>query len=191
MNNENAESNKYVLVIGIFEGETKATAVVEDLLEKDFAADMISLLHKASGPGDDMLGLAYSNNQERVKVWGKHGLIWGALWGLLAGASGMFVFPGIGALFAAGPIVDILGGIIAGAAIGGGAMAGAAVITDFTGALQKIGIPEEKLDIIHSAVEQGHFIVILHCDNDQQAERYAIQLRHAAADSTIIIPVAY
>lgn len=191
MDNKITVDNKPVLVIGIFEGENKATAIVEKLLEHDFAADRISLLHKASGPGDDMLGLAYSNSEERVKVWGKHGMVWGALWGLLAGASGIFVLPGIGALLAAGPIVEVLGSVIAGVAIGGGAMAGAAVITEFTSVLHKIGVPKEKLDIIHHAVEIGHFIVILHCDNEQQAERYAIQLRHAAADPTIVIPIAY
>lgn len=177
------------IVVGVFHGEAKATLTVESLLEHDFSADRISLLHKASGPGDDMLGLAYSNSEERVKVWGKHGIIWGALGGLLAGASGMFFFPGVGALLAAGPIVEVLGSAIAGAAIGGGTMAGAAVLTEFASALHKMGIPEMQLNIIHQAVEKGDFILILHCDEEAQAERYAIQLRHAGADPVIVIPV--
>jgi hypothetical protein len=58
---------RLILVVGIFDGEIKATSAVEQLLEQDFAADRISLLHKASGPGDDMLGLIYSSSEERVK----------------------------------------------------------------------------------------------------------------------------
>ena len=194
MSNETTEQtdNHYArlrLVVGVFDDETLATRTVEGLLECDFAADRISLLHKASGPGDDMLGLAYSNSEERIKVWSKHGIIWGALWGLLAGASGMFIFPGVGALLAAGPIVEVLGGTIAGAAIGISTMAGAAVVTEFASALHKMGIPEKQLNIIHQAVEKGAFIVILHCDEEPQAERYAIQLRHAGADPVIVIPV--
>tara|TARA_R110001606_G_scaffold399222_1_gene582327 strand:+ start:59625 stop:60212 length:588 start_codon:yes stop_codon:yes gene_type:complete len=179
---------RLVLIVGIFDNEGKATRVVEKLLEQDFAADRISLLHKASGPGDDMLGLIYSNSEERVKVWSKHGIIWGALWGLLAGASGMFIFPSIGALLAAGPIVEAMVSVIAGATIGGGAMAGAAVLTELASALHKMGIPKTELKIIHHAVEQGNFIVILHCAKEE-AEHYSILLRHTEADPVIAIPI--
>lgn len=58
---------RVILVVGIYDGEIKAKSAVEQLLERDFAADRISLLHKASGPGDDMLGLIYSSSEERVK----------------------------------------------------------------------------------------------------------------------------
>lgn len=176
---------RLVLVVGIFDDEYKATAVVEKLLEQDFAADRISLLHKSSGPGDDMLGLIYSNSQERVKVWSKHGIIFGALWGFLTSVSVMFI--GIETSDAAG-IANILVSSISGAVIGGAAMAAAALLTEFTSALHKIGIPKADLNAIHHAVEQGYFIVILHCA-EKQAEHYTIQLRHTGAQTVVAIPI--
>ena len=180
---------RLILVVGIFEGEIKATNTVEKLLEQDFAADRISLLHKASGPGDDMLGLIYSNSKERVKVWIKHGVIWGALWGLLAGASGMVLIPSIGKLTTVGAIADALGIALTAAVIGGVAMAVAAVLTELASAVHKVGIPKADLNAIHCAIEQGSFIVLLHCSDDVQAERYIIQLRHQGAEPVIAIPV--
>jgi len=181
---------RMVLVVGTYDKESKATRAVERLIEKDFQADRISLLHKSGGLGDDMLGLSYSNTEERMKVWGEHGALWGALWGLLAGATGMFIFPGIGALMAAGPIVEALGGAIAGAALGGGAMAGAAAVTELASALHRIGIPETELAAIHTDIEKGRFIVILHCA-PKQADKYAIQLKWAGADPVVNIPIEH
>ena len=184
------EQARMVLVLGTYENEGQATRAVEKLIEQDFPADRISLLHKSGGPGDDMLGLTYSSTGERVKIWGEHGAFWGALWGLLAGATGMFVFPGVGALLAAGPIVEALGGAIAGATLTGGAMAGAAALTELGSALHRIGIPETELAAIHSAIEKGRFIVILHCDPGQ-ADQYSTHLKWAGADLVVEIPIMH
>lgn len=181
---------RLILVVGIFDGEIKATRLVEKLLEQDFAADRISLLHKASGPGDDMLGLIYSNSQERVKIWSQHGIIWGSLWGLLASVSGMSILSDVDALVAAGPIVEALASVLTSAIIGAGVMACAAVLTELASTLHKIGIPKAELNRIHRAVEQGNFLVILHC-TEQQVESYTIQLRNAGAEPVIAIPVVF
>jgi hypothetical protein len=181
---------RLVLVVSTYDSESKATRAVEKLIEKDFPADRISLLHKSGGFGDDMLGLTYSNTEDRMKVWGEHGAFWGALWGLLAGATGLFVFPGIGALMAAGPVVEALGGAIAGATLGGGAMAGAAAVTELASALHRIGIPETALAAIHNDIEKGQFTVILHCA-PEQAEKYAIQLRWDGADTVVELPIEH
>jgi hypothetical protein len=180
----NKQHARLILVVGIFDGEIKATRAVEKLLEQDFAADRISLLHKASGPGDDMLGLIYSSSEERVKIWSKHGITWGALWGLLAGSSSMFILPSDGAL----TVVKVIGSGLTGAIIGGVAMAGAAVLTELASAIHKMGIPKAELNMIHCAIQQGSFIVILHC-SEQQAERHTIQLRHQGAEPVIAIPI--
>lgn len=176
------------MVIGSFSDKNKATAVVERLLEQDFAADRISLLHKTSGPGDDMLGLIYSNSKERIKIWSKHGIIWGALWGLLASISGIFISLGIGSSSVIDAIVEVLVSIIGGTAIGGVTMAAAALLAEFASTVHKIGIPEADLNAIHHAIKQGDFIVILHCA-EEQAEHYVIRLRHTGAQSVIAIPI--
>lgn len=186
-----SQSARLELVVGVFDTEKKATRIVEKLIDEDFPPDRMSVLSQSgSGTGDDMLGLAYTNTNERVKVWGEQGAAWGALWGLLAGATGLFVLPGIGPLLAAGPIVQALGGAITGATLGGGVLAGAAILGELASALHSIGIPKKDIETIHQAIEHGRFVVILHCDPGK-AEPYSIQLGWAGADPVLLLPVAH
>lgn len=178
-----ANKERLDLAVGVFNDQDKATALVEKLIEKDFPPDRISLLHQSGGTGDDMLGISYSDTGERIKVWGEQGAFWGTIWGLLAGATGMFVLPGVGPLMAAGPIVDAIAGAIAGGALTSGVMAGAAALTNLASALHKLGIPEESLQEIHELVEQGNYVVILHCSSDE-IEDCEAKLRAAGADKT-------
>jgi len=110
--------------------------------------------------------------------------------GAVGRRNGVFVFPGVGALLAAGPIVEALGGAIAGATLTGGAMAGAAALTELASALHRIGVPETELATIHGDIEKGRFIVILHCSPDL-SEKYTIQLRWAGADTIVEIPIEH
>ncbi len=179
---------RLMLLVGIFDNGKDATNAVEKLLEEDFPADRISLLQKAKGHGDDMLGLSYSNTEQRVKVWSKQGIVWGSLWGLLTGLSGLFVLPGMGALLVAGPIVNALGGAVAGATLGGGAMAGAAILTELASALHELGIPKKELELIHQRIEQGDYIVILHCA-ENEANDFNRNLKWSGAEPVISLPI--
>ncbi len=177
------------LAVGVFDDSDKATKLVEKLVAEDFPQDRISLLHKSGGSGDDMLGITYQNDSERIKVWGEHGALWGALWGLLAGATGMFVVPGLGALMAAGPVVEAITAAIAGGVLTGGAMAGAAALTGLAAALHRMGIPEDVLQKVHDAVEQGSYVVILHC-SEEEVDGCLTKIRWAGADQSYDFPVA-
>ncbi len=144
--------------------------------------DQMSLLHRGGGMGDSPLGIVYSGPGERIKVWGEQGVLWGALGGLLAGLSGLFLVPGIGAVFAAGPIVEALvGGIV-----GGTTLVGAAALTSITMALRRMGVPEEKLTLLHSAIDGGSYVVMLHTDAAQSA-KLTQQLGGAGAESVFEI----
>ena len=177
-----------MLVVGVFDAEEKASRAVARLIEEDFPADRLSLLHRTGGSGDDLLGLAWSNTAERVKVWGEHGVLWGALWGLLAGATGLFVLPGLGPVLAAGPVVEALAGAIAGAAVSGGVMAGAAVVAELSSALHRLGIPRSVIAQIQRAVQEDKFVLILHCEPDE-AHHFASRLGWAGADPVVVMPV--
>ena len=178
------------LVVGIYSNQERAQQLVEKLIHEDFPMDRISLLSRAGGSGDDMLGVTFHDTADRMKAWGKHGAFWGAVWGLLASASGMFVLPGLGPLLVAGPIVEALGAAIAGAAVAGSTMAGAAAVSHLASALHRIGIPEEELEQIESAIETGHCVVILHCA-PEEAEKQSHTLAWSGADPIYQLPVKY
>lgn len=178
------------LVVGVYTDQARAQQLVEKLIAEDYPMDRISLLSRVGGAGDDILGVTYHDTTERMKVWGKHGAFWGAVWGLLASATGMFVLPGLGPLLVAGPIVEAFSAAIAGAAVAGGTMAGAAAISQLASALHRIGIPEEQLQQIEAAIEAGHYVVILHCASDE-AENMAHTLAWAGAEPIYQLPVRY
>ena len=145
----------------VFDNPDGARIAVEEMIKHDFPMDQVSILHKAGGQGDDFLGIAYSNEKERFKVWGTQGALWGGLGGLLAGAAGLFLLPGIGSVLIAGPLIDA----IVGAAVGAGMMTTGAVATHLTIALRRLGIPEDKLEILHQAVIDGKTLVLINCGN--------------------------
>jgi len=93
-----------------------------------------------------------------MKAWGKHGVFWGGLWGMLAVAAGLFIIPGVGTVAAAGYIVEA---IVGGAAAGAGAMAGAAALSQLSIAFHRAGIPEEKILALHKAIEEGKYLLML------------------------------
>ncbi|MBU1425810.1 MAG: hypothetical protein KKH12_15705 [Gammaproteobacteria bacterium] len=146
----------------VFDKADNARALVEEMIKHNFPMDQVSILHKAGGQGDDFLGIVYSNEKERFKVWGEQGALWGSLGGLLAGAAGLLLLPGIGPVLIAGPLIDA----IAGAAVGAGLMTAGAAATHLTFALRRIGIPEDKLETLHQAVMDGKTLVLMHCGND-------------------------
>ncbi len=177
------------LLIGVFDKESQAEALVERLIGDEFPPDRISVLHKGGGMGDDMLGISFDSAGERVKAWTEQGALWGGLLGLLAGASGLFVLPGLGTLLAAGPIVELIGGAIAGTLFGSGAMAGAAALSQLATALHHLGMPEEKLRQLHQWIDEGKVVVILHLDPGSDLEQYLTQMKWAGADTVLELPV--
>lgn len=157
-----ARQAQQTLLVAVYDNEATARHAVEQLIERGFPMDRLSILGRINGSGDDVLGIYHPGAGQRMKVWAKQGAFWGALWGLLAGATGMFVFPPLGLVLAAGPIAEALVGALEGAAIAGAAMTGAAAVTQLATALHRVGIPEEKLEHLHHAIEEGHYVVLLH-----------------------------
>ena len=150
------------LVGAVSDNADHAQAKAEEMIKQDFPMDQISILHKAGGEGDDFLGIAYTNEKKRIKVWGAKGALWGSLGGLLAGSVGLLLLPGIGPVLVAGPLIDA----IAGAAVGAGLTTAGAAATHLTIALHRLGIPDEKLEVLHRAIVDGKTVLLMHCGND-------------------------
>ena len=146
------------VLASVYSDEEKAKRVVTRLIEMNYQMDLISVLGRIHGSGDDSLGIYSLNVGQRMKAWGEHGAFWGGLWGMLAGAAGFFIIPGVGPIAAAGFIVEALAG---GAVIGAGVMAGAAALSQLAIAFHRAGIPEETILVLHKAIEEGKYVLML------------------------------
>ncbi len=171
------------LVGAVFASSDNAQAVVEEMIKNDFPMDQVSILCKTGGSGDDFLGIAYGSEKERFRVWGAEGALWGSLGGLLAGAAGLFVLPGLGPVLIAGPLVEA----IAGAAVGASLMTAGAAVTHVTIALRRLGIPEAKLDALHQAIMDGKTVLLVQCGNDDP-QSWRQRLTWTGADSVFTLP---
>jgi hypothetical protein len=167
----------------VFAKPDDAFLVVEQMIKQNFPMDQISVLQKAEGSGDDFLGISYSSEKERFKVWGAWGALWGSLGGLLAGAAGLLVLPGLGPLLVAGPLIEA----IAGAAVGAGLMATGAAASHLTIALRRMGIPEQSLAVLHRAVMDGKTVLLIHC-GDENPEAMRRRLAWKGADPVLTMP---
>jgi len=167
----------------VFSNPEMAHAVVEDMNEHEFPMDQVSILYKAGGQGDDFLGIAYTNEAERFKIWGAGGAIWGSLCGLLAGTAGMLLLPGIGPVFIAGPLMEA----VVGAGVGAGIMTAGAALTHLTIALRRLNLPEDKLDMLHQAVMDGKTVMLVHCGHDAPAF-WKQRLAWTGADPVFTLP---
>ena len=89
-----------------------------------------------------------------MKAWGERGVFWGALWGLMFG-SAFFLVPGVGPLFAAGPLVGWIIGALEGAVIVGG-------MSVLSAALCSAGIPRDSVLQYEARIKAGHYMIIAH-----------------------------
>jgi len=167
----------------VFANADDAHAVVKEMINHGFIMDQVSILYKAGGQGDDFLGIAYTDEKERFRIWGTQGALWGSVGGLLASAAGLVLLPGIGPVFVAGPLIDAL----AGAAVGAGIMTSGAVATHLSIAMRRIGIPANKLDLLHEAIMNGDTVLLMHCGNDNP-ETWQQRLSWKGADPVFIMP---
>lgn len=150
------ENNR--VLVAVYSDEKGAEVVVRRLIEQGFHMDLISVLGQLHASGDDMLGIYHVRLGDRMKAWGKQGVFWGGLWGLLTGASGLFMIPGLGAVAAAGFMVEAIAG---GIAVGATAMGGAAALSQLAVGYHRAGIPQEKIESLHQAIEEGKYVVML------------------------------
>ena len=127
-----------------------AQAVVRELLNNGFDEQSVSVLYTDAG--------------HTIKAGAINGAIWGGVLGALFG----FLFPPIGLLVAAGPIVGILAsgaGLAAAGALTVGALGG------LVASLIQLGMPEEIATRLGEHVHKGDTLVIVHAMNEEAAAR--------------------
>ncbi|WP_409294673.1 general stress protein [Peribacillus sp. SCS-26] len=135
-------------VIGVYDTQEEAKAAVDDLKKQGYSQNEISIVAK------DIEGLGAEANQ--VKAGDRDGVMAGAATGGAVGLAGLFLglsylaIPGIGPILAAGPIITILGGAVAGMSTGASGL---------TKALDAVGLNEEQVRQYVEDIKNGKIIV--------------------------------
>jgi uncharacterized membrane protein len=162
-------------VVAIFESHNQAEDAVRELQKSGFDMKKLSIVGKDYHTDEHVVG--YYNTGDRMMYWGKLGVFWGGLWGMLFG-SALFIVPGVGPLLVAGPLVAWIVGALEGAAVMGG-------ISVLGAALVSIGVPENSVVQYEGKVKAGKFLLILH-GMPQEVERAKDCLDNTEATETTV-----
>ena len=176
---------KHSSAVGIFPSHDLAEKAIRELQLSGLDIKKLSIIGKEQYTDESVVG--YYNLDERMQCWGKTGVFWGGLWGLLLGA-GFFSIPGLGLLLVAGPLVSMIGGALEGAALLGGLSAVGA-------ALYSMGIPKDSVIKYETAIKTGKYVLIFHGTTEEvkktrqtlvlaKAEETAL---HEAEETTVIV----
>lgn len=138
-------------IIGVYENEQQVGEAVQELKEKGYTTEEISVIAKNTKK--------LPETAQEIKPSTKDGAIAGAatggaigLAGVIAGLSTVLI-PGFGALLAAGPILTTIGGAVVGANSGAGGL---------KHALLEMGVADEEAERYATDAEDGKILVFLH-----------------------------
>jgi hypothetical protein len=135
--------------------EHRANAILTALRSAGFSSEISVLI------GDQATSRDMSVKEDAVR---------GAKFGTIVGALVALTLPGIGEALLIGPLLAALTGAAAGGAVGG--LAGG------SGAIGKIGLPEEVANRINQGVSKGEILIAVHTD-DPTLRRDAIAIFQA------------
>jgi uncharacterized membrane protein len=138
-------------VVAIYKSHAEAETAIKELQQAGFDMKKLSIVGRDYHTDEHVVG--FYNTGDRMQAWGKTGVFWGAVWGMLFG-SAFFLIPGIGPLLVAGPLVGWLVGALEGAVVMGASALGAA--------LYSLGIPKDSVVRYETALSIGKFVVIAH-----------------------------
>ena len=161
--------------VGLFNSHQDAESGVKELQKSGYDMKKISVVGKDYHSEENVVG--YYNTGDRMATWGKFGLFWGWIWGLLFG-SAFFLVPGIGPVIVGGPIVSyIIGALELGVVTGG--------ITAIGGALASIGIPKDSVIRYETALKADKFILIVHGTLEEVERAKSILIQNKAEEANV------
>jgi uncharacterized membrane protein len=139
-------------VVAVYNTHAEAEEAVKELQLANLDMRTLSIIGKDTDTPEHVVG--YYTTGERMKYWGKSGAFWGGFWGLLFG-SAFFAIPGVGPIFAAGPVVGWIVAALEGAVLVGG-------LSAIGAGLYSIGIPKDSVLQYELALKTGKFLVLVH-----------------------------
>jgi hypothetical protein len=149
--------------------EIQAEDIVSQLKNEGFSNDDISVLFPDKTGTKDFAHEKHTKAPEGTVTGVGAGGVLGGVLGWLAGL-GTLAIPGIGPFIAAGPVMAALSGAAVGAAVGG-----------LAGGLIGMGVPEYEAKRYEGRVREGNFLISVHAENGQEAERVKDIFKEAGA----------
>ena len=160
---------KNISAFGIYPDQSKVDAAVEALKAAGFRGLDISVLFPHNLGSKDFAHERHTKAPEGAVAGGGSGAIAGAAFGWLLGA-GTLAVPGLETFAVAGPLMAMLGGMGAGAMLGG-----------ITGALIGFGVPEFEAKRYAGRVHKGGVLLSVHCDSADWAKQAMDVLKQTGA----------
>ena len=148
----------------LFDTHTAAESAIRALGQSGFDLKKLSLVGKGYHSEEKPMG--FYTTGDRIKAWGSTGAFWGGIWGLLL-APAVFVFPGIGVLGMAGPLVAALVSALEGAVVVGGLSALGAALT-------QVGVPKDQVIKYEAALKVDKYLLAVHGNAAEQAEARSV-----------------
>jgi hypothetical protein len=161
--------------VGLFRNHLDAESAIRELQKSGYDMKKLSVLGKDYQTEEKVIG--YYNTGERMATWGRAGLFWGWIWGIVFG-SAFLIIPGIGPVMVGGPLVSWIVGALETALFGGG-------IGALGGALSGIGIPKDSVIRYEMALKASKFILIVHGSALEVREAKHILGRHRAEEANV------
>jgi len=166
---------KYNSAVGLFSNHEDAESAVKELQQCGYDMKKLSVVGKDYHSEENVIG--YYNTGDRMATWGKFGLFWGWIWGLLFG-SAFLLIPGIGPVMVGGPLVSWILGALETAVVTGG-------LTALGGALASIGIPKDSVIRYETALKANKFILIVHGTRQEVEKAKDILMQNKAEEANV------
>lgn len=147
-----------------FNTHVEAEEAIQTLSRAGIDVKKLSLIGKGYHTEEHPVGFYTAG--DRIKSWGGTGAFWGGIWGLLL-APAVFMFPGLGVVAMAGPVVSALAGALEGAVIVGGVSALGAALT-------QIGVPKDQIIKYETALKADKFVLLVHGNVEDQAKAHTV-----------------
>lgn len=178
-------------VVGLFRSQAQAEHAVRALRDSGISQEKISLIAHDKHGGDAGRGAEVGQGRDdnfalmfdAPIVTAGSGLehenygagYWtpaavGGVAGMLT-SSGLLIVPGIGQIFAAGPLQGVVTGGVSGSIANG---------------LLDLGIPDERSRHIESKIKEGHILAVVHTNDEHIADRATAIMRQSGADDVEI-----
>jgi hypothetical protein len=141
----------------IFKNHSDAEVAVRTLAKSGFDMKHLSVIGRGFHTEEQPIG--FYTMGDRVRTWGKFGVFWGAIWGLIVSPA-IFVLPKVGLLAMAGPVVAALVSALEGAVVVGG-------LTALSSALVGLGVDKNQVIKYEVAIKADKYLMIVHGSNQE------------------------